>query len=101
MTSKKSKHASQHRRDAARQMRDVDREAGMAVEDAGIYHPERRHDQRKFAPDRARGVVAVELLREIELQRRMHEHEHAEPFRFAPERLVFGRIEKTPPALRT
>ena len=61
-------------------------QAGMAVEHAGIDQPDRRHDQREFAADAARGVVGVELLRVVEFERRMHEHEHAELLGLAPER---------------
>ena len=60
------------------EMRHVDRQLRVAIEHAGIDQPDRRHDQREFAADRARGVEAVELLRVVELERRMHEHEHPE-----------------------
>ena len=65
----------------------------MAVEHAGIDQPDRRHHQRELAADRARGVVAVELLGLVELERGMHEHEHVELRAFGPERLELGRIE--------
>ena len=86
--------------DAAREVRHVHGEIGVAVEHAGIDQPDRRHDQREFAADRTRGVEAVELLRVVELERRMHEHEQAELFRLGPERLVFGVVEKEPVGLR-
>src|SRR5258708_39577512 len=80
-------HASEHRGNAAGEMGHVHDEAGVAVEYPGIDQPDRRHDEGELAPDRTRRIVAVEGLREIELQRRMHEDEHAELFAFAPERL--------------
>src|SRR5262245_35088797 len=81
-------------------MRHVHGEARMAVEHAGIDQAYRRHDQRELAADRARGVEAVELLRIVELERRMHKHEQAELFRLGPERLVFGIVEEQPVGLR-
>src|SRR6266849_9554894 len=74
-------------------MRHMDREAGMAVENTRIDKSNGRHDQRKFASDRARGVVAVELLGLVELQCRMHEYEHAELLALRPERLELRRVE--------
>ena len=68
----------------------------MTVEHAGIDQPDRRHDQGKLPADRACSVVAVELLRIVELERRMHEHEQAEPHDLGPERLEFRRIEEQP-----
>ena len=79
--------ARHHAGDAAAEMRHVHDELRMAVEHAGVDQADGRHHQREFAADRARGVVAVELLRIVELQRRMHEHEQAELLGLGPERL--------------
>src|SRR5579863_6854856 len=76
-------------------------QAGMAVEYAGIDQADRRHDQREFAADAARGVVGVELLRLIELERRMHEHEQAELLDLVPERLDRRIIDPLAVELRT
>ena len=91
--------APQHGGDAAREVCHVYGEVRMAVEHAGIDQPDRRHDQREFAADRARGVEAVELLRVVELERWVHEHEQAKLLRLGPERRVFGAIEKEPVGL--
>ena len=72
----------------------MDHEIGMAVEDAGVDQPDRRHDQRELAPDGARGVVGVEGLGIVELQRGMHEHEQPAPRRLGPEGLQLGRVEE-------
>src|SRR5215211_494150 len=86
--------ATQHRRDAAAEMRHMHGQLRMTIEHAGVDQPDRRHDQREFASDRARGVVAVELLRMVELERRVYEHEHAEAGGFGPERLELRRVEE-------
>src|SRR5665811_896260 len=67
--------AAEHGSDAAAEMRHVHHERRMAVEHAAIDQPGRGHDQREFTPDRPRRVVGIELLREIQLERRMHENE--------------------------
>src|ERR1019366_9835886 len=52
------------------------------------------------APDRTRGVEAIELLREIELEGRVDEDEHSQPRDLAPERLETRIVEKQPIAFR-
>src|SRR5215813_321533 len=92
--------ASQHRCNPAAEMRHMHGEVGVTIEHAGIDQPDGRHDQRELAPDRACRVVPVELLRVIELERRVHEHEHAEPGGLGPERLERRRIEEQAVGLR-
>src|SRR5215471_3630082 len=72
----------------------------VSNEHAGIDQPDRRYDERELAADRARRVVAVEPKRMIELERRMHEHEHAELLALAPERLELGCVDEAPVLLR-
>src|SRR6202043_3362588 len=83
----KTSDAGEHGSDAAGEMRHVHGELGMTVEHAGIDQPDGRHDQRELAADAARGVVGVELLGAIELERRVHEHEQPKLFNLVPERL--------------
>ena len=71
----------------------MNREIGMAVEYAGVDQPYCRHHQGKFATDRARGVIAIELLGLFELERGVHEHEEAKAGAFGPKRLEFGRVQ--------
>src|SRR5215831_5521103 len=54
----------------------------------------------KFAPNRTRRIEAVELLRIIKPQRRVHEHEHPQPRGFGPEWLECGIVEKKAVGLR-
>src|SRR5262249_48623588 len=71
----------------------VDGQGRIAVEHAGVDQPDRGHHEGKFAADRTRHVVAVELPGLIELQRGVHENKQAEPRAFGPEWLEFVRIE--------
>ena len=83
----------EQRRESAAEVRHVNDQVGVTVEHPRIDQPDRRHHQRELAADRARGVVAVELLGLIELERGVHEHEQSELRAFRPERLEFRRIE--------
>src|SRR6185312_8671661 len=92
--------AAEHGSDTAAEVRHVNRQAGMAVQHAGIDQANHAHDERELASDRARRVEGVELLGPVELERRMDENEHPALLRFRPKRLELRRIDEEAVELR-